>query len=182
MSRDRELCKKDKRLLVLLTLGAIMLLLHQNYTRLPELKISQPVWLEMHTDDVTLYRCDQIFPESIQGEKIQRSVLPDDHGVQETLAAKLTSSSAVAVENSNGTVHFPSLSPRLSFFLGQGMPVNAAESAELVLIPGIGPGLAENIVQYRRQKGRINNRLDLVAVSGIGRQRAEKLTPYITFE
>lgn len=46
--------------------------------------------------------------------------------------------------------------------------LNSATQSELESIPGIGPVMANRIIEYREQKGRFQNLAELDAVSGIG--------------
>lgn len=58
--------------------------------------------------------------------------------------------------------------------------INQAGTAELDKIPGIGPALAERIIQYRTEHGPFARPEDLQKVSGIGSKTYEKMAPYVT--
>ena len=60
--------------------------------------------------------------------------------------------------------------------------INQAGVAELEGLPGIGPALAEQIVEDRRSHGSFLHREDLARVPGIGTKRAEALAAYVTTE
>lgn len=62
---------------------------------------------------------------------------------------------------------------------GQTLDVNTATAAELVALPGVGPGLARRIIEYREQNGRFQTVDDLQNVSGIGPSKFEKMQPYV---
>ncbi|MBU1049328.1 ComEA family DNA-binding protein [Candidatus Bipolaricaulota bacterium] len=57
------------------------------------------------------------------------------------------------------------------------MPVNinSATSDELITLPGIGPALAQRIIEERRENGPFGTVEDLVRVSGIGPKTVEGL-------
>lgn len=60
------------------------------------------------------------------------------------------------------------------------LDVNTASAEELEKVPGIGPGLAAKIIQYRHQSGRFETCDDLQKVGGIGKAKLEKFRPYLT--
>jgi competence protein ComEA len=53
------------------------------------------------------------------------------------------------------------------------LPLNSASAAELELLPGIGPALAQNIVEYRDRHGPFQRIEDLLEVDGIGPAKLE---------
>lgn len=58
--------------------------------------------------------------------------------------------------------------------------INKADSAELETVKGIGPMLAQRIIDYRQANGRFENLEDLVNVPGIGPSKFEKIRSQIT--
>ncbi len=58
--------------------------------------------------------------------------------------------------------------------------LNAATSAELQAVPGIGKVLADRIVEFREKNGPFGRVDDLIKVQGIGEKSLEKLRPYLT--
>ena len=56
--------------------------------------------------------------------------------------------------------------------------LNTATLGELQTLPGIGPKLAESIVQYRDQHAPIHNFDDILNVRGIGTKRHSTIKPY----
>ena len=56
---------------------------------------------------------------------------------------------------------------------------NLASKADLETLPGIGPVMAQRIIDYRRAHGPYKTIADLRKVSGIGRKKLEKLRPYV---
>ncbi len=59
--------------------------------------------------------------------------------------------------------------------------INQAPLAELTLLPGIGPQLAERIVLNRPQNGLFSSLDDLRRVPGIGPKTLEQLQPMLIF-
>lgn len=62
------------------------------------------------------------------------------------------------------------------------LSLNAAGEGDLVSLPGIGPVLAQRIVEYRRRHGPFRRVEDLLQVEGIGPRLLERLRPLITVE
>lgn len=60
--------------------------------------------------------------------------------------------------------------------------LNSADAAELEELPGIGPALAEAIVQYREAHGPFESVEELDEVPGIGPAKIEAARPYIRLE
>jgi competence protein ComEA len=57
--------------------------------------------------------------------------------------------------------------------------VNRAYWPELIQLPGIGPTLAQRLVDERAQNGAFRNFEDLSRVSGIGPRTLERIRPYL---
>lgn len=58
--------------------------------------------------------------------------------------------------------------------------LNTADAEQLEAIPGIGPVLAQRIIEYRQTHGRFQSVDDLLEVHGIGAKRLESMRPYVT--
>ena len=59
--------------------------------------------------------------------------------------------------------------------------LNSTPLEVLTIIPGVGRGLAANIVDYRDKVGPITSRSDLVKVRGIGPKKTEVIERYIVY-
>ena len=57
--------------------------------------------------------------------------------------------------------------------------MNTAGVAELERLPGVGPGLARRITEYRTQYGYFHSAEELMRVRGIGPKTLETLREYI---
>jgi len=58
--------------------------------------------------------------------------------------------------------------------------LNTATSAELQLVPGIGPATADRILEMRKSYGAFKSVDDLLAIKGIGAKRLDKMRKYLT--
>jgi competence protein ComEA len=59
---------------------------------------------------------------------------------------------------------------------------NSATAAELQLLPGIGPAIAERIVAYRKEHGKFTSIDALGEVKGIGPRILERIRPYLSLQ
>lgn len=62
---------------------------------------------------------------------------------------------------------------------GQTLDVNTASVQELTQLPGVGPGLAQRIVDFRAQNGPFQTVDDLQNVPGLGPSKFDRLEPYV---
>lgn len=58
--------------------------------------------------------------------------------------------------------------------------INFATAKELAMLPGIGDGYAQRIVEYRENNGPFLSIKDLMNIKGIGEKRFESISDYIT--
>ena len=59
---------------------------------------------------------------------------------------------------------------------------NQADASRLATLPGIGPAVANAIVQFRTMHGPFRDLSDLQGVPGIGPNRLKRMLPYLTLE
>ena len=90
-----------------------------------------------------------------------------------TFAIRLLWSPVVDLHQSTGLTAVPQL-------MEDKLDINRATAEELELLPGIGPAIAQRIVDYRRQNGPFPSIEALIEVKGIGEKTLEALKPYIT--
>jgi competence ComEA-like helix-hairpin-helix protein len=74
------------------------------------------------------------------------------------------------------------LPPQVANLFWQPIPVNRADADILTSLPGIGPVLAERIVQHRKQHGPFRLKNDLLQVEGIGAKKFAALVDHITLD
>jgi comEA protein len=60
--------------------------------------------------------------------------------------------------------------------------INTADTAQLSLLPRVGPKVAQRIVDYRTQHGQFKKTSDLMQVKGIGDKTFQRLSSYIAVE
>jgi comEA protein len=58
--------------------------------------------------------------------------------------------------------------------------INTAETEELMLLPSVGEGRAEDIIEYREENGDFSCIEDIMQVSGIGEKTFEEIKEQIT--
>ncbi len=58
--------------------------------------------------------------------------------------------------------------------------LNTASLADLQTLPGVGPSLAQRILDYRKQNGGFKTIEELMNVKGIGEKSFEKIRPLVT--
>jgi competence protein ComEA len=63
---------------------------------------------------------------------------------------------------------------------GELININTATDAELESLPGIGPSLAQNIIEWRDTHGPFLEPEDIIQVSGIGQSKLEQIIDLIT--
>ena len=59
------------------------------------------------------------------------------------------------------------------------LDLNRVERAELLQLPGVGPGMADAILSHRNSRGRFDAVDDLTAVPGVGDKTLDKLRPFL---
>lgn len=60
--------------------------------------------------------------------------------------------------------------------------LNTAESAELQLLPRVGPALAERIIEFRKKNGSFKSTEELMLVRGIGEKTFAQMKPYLSIK
>lgn len=65
---------------------------------------------------------------------------------------------------------------------GRRLDINRASAAELELLPGVGPSLAQRLVEARTRQGNFRTGEELRKVKGVGAKTLAKLLPYLKFD
>jgi len=92
--------------------------------------------------------------------------------------AKLSSGSKVEVTTDGPCRVSRMVGPQL-LTLGLALDLNHATASDLEALPGIGPVLAQRIIDYRQSRGPFKNVDDLENVSGIGPKKLAQIKPYL---
>jgi competence protein ComEA len=74
------------------------------------------------------------------------------------------------------------LPPAVANIFFQPIPINSADKNILVSLPGIGPVLAEKIVQRRNQHGPFRSKDELLLIAGIGPKKYKALFDHIILD
>lgn len=57
--------------------------------------------------------------------------------------------------------------------------INTADTEALMLLPRIGPSVAQRIVEFREKNGRFKSTEDLMLVRGVGEKTFELIKPHV---
>lgn len=74
-----------------------------------------------------------------------------------------------------------SVPPEISWLFHLPLPINQADQESLMLLPRIGPVLAQRIIAFREAQGPITGPADFIRVKGIGPKMTARLTPLLCF-
>ena len=103
------------------------------------------------------------------------AVVPGDRGVSADSVVVVRADSSAAPSIGRVTLGAERASPFRDGYLD----LNAADSLDLLELPGIGPALAGRILALRRQRGGFRSVEELHAVRGIGEKRFARLAELV---
>jgi competence ComEA-like helix-hairpin-helix protein len=82
----------------------------------------------------------------------------------------------------DGAASFSRMNGRKSLSLGVPIGINSAGVNDLDELPGIGPKLAERIIEYRTLRSSFSSIDELYNVDGIGQKKLEAIRPLINLD
>lgn len=124
------------------------------------------------------FKNQQTAPENAQGTAGTVNPVSPDNSAGNTGNTGNTANTANTAKASSTASAAPS--PGTSGNSGDMININTADAAELDKLPGVGPALAQRIIQYRTDHGLFANPEDLKNVSGIGDKTYEKMAAQVT--
>ena len=91
-----------------------------------------------------------------------------------------TKTPTATVSESTAASELPPESTQGAAYVDGLLDINLASVEDFTTLPGIGPALAQRIVDYREQNGRFSSVEELRNISGIGEKRLSAILEYIT--
>ncbi|MGD9819432.1 MAG: ComEA family DNA-binding protein [Desulfomonilaceae bacterium] len=97
----------------------------------------------------------------------------------ETADKLLPCDTVIHVDKSNQDIAFSRIPGGQLIALGKKVSLNSSSKEDLEAVPGIGPKMAERIVDYRSKIGSFSSLNELKNVSGIGNKKLDKLKEFL---
>jgi len=107
---------------------------------------------------------------------LSHEALTADHSIT---ALDLSSASAISISEEGGVLKIVELSAAKKLALGLPIDLNRATEEELMLVPGIGEGMAARIVETRQTRGKFGELADLTTIPGIKERKLRQLEKYL---
>ncbi|MGB3211968.1 MAG: helix-hairpin-helix domain-containing protein [Desulforhopalus sp.] len=86
------------------------------------------------------------------------------------------------METGRGVTGNEAIPARYSPFFFKEIPINSVNKDMLMTVDGIGPALADKIIDYRQRFGLFSTSTDLQNIQGIGPLRAARLSTALRFD
>ena len=96
------------------------------------------------------------------------------------MAAILGSAVSAAAASAQNKATTPKAAATVTATATAPVNLNTATAEQLATIPGVGPKMAERIIDYRQKNGGFKKVEDLMNVSGVGEKSFLKMKPLIT--
>jgi competence protein ComEA len=147
--------KKDKRMLVLLALGAVIL--------------ANGWWSN---------RAGMVQQSTVYGVAMDPSGRPELIRTDASRVEFFSRENIVMLDQQNCST----IPPRFALFFDRPLPINHADYAALTMLPGIGPKLANRILDHRKKGGWFSGSADLSLIRGVSTKLAAGLEDRLCFE
>jgi len=99
----------------------------------------------------------------------------------DSAAVKVTQSGLLRVAGEGeGRVSLHPFDPLKKKVLSIPVNINTANAEELDILPGVGPKMAQAIVEFRKANGKFSALEDLQKVKGLGPKKFAAIRPHIT--
>lgn len=135
----------------------------------PYKPMPQPVMVVPEQSQGQVVQGQAVQGQAVQGQAVQGQATQAQVAQGQMVQGQAPQGQMVAYPNQV----YPSVTSNL-------ININTADAKELQELPGIGPVLAERIIQYRMEHGYFARPEDLKRVSGIGDKTFEKMAPMVT--
>lgn len=116
---------------------------------------------------------DRLRPESVESSK-----QPECRQLDLTTSALITVSCNDIIESFLPTKN----ASDMAVFFFEPIPINQASFTLLQTVKGVGPRLAQEIIDYRKRFGPFSGEQSLKKLAGVGEKRARYLATQFTFE
>jgi competence ComEA-like helix-hairpin-helix protein len=170
-----DFAKSYNRSILLLALSVTVFYVLSTYLPEPsstakKKTISKPVYIEIAKEDEPPYVIE--FDDISEANKFAESYR----------LHRLPKNGDKLIITGEDKITFSRINGRKGLALGVPIGINSAAVEDLIILPGIGPKLAEKIIEYRKFKGRFKNPNDLKKVDGIGKKKLESIRQLISLD
>jgi competence ComEA-like helix-hairpin-helix protein len=175
MKFDYEFKKSYNRSILFLSLFVTVFYVLVNYIPIRsssegKQSISKPVYVEIATENESSYIVElEGDEEASKLVEFYRLTRPPKNGDKLIISGE----SKIILSRING---------KKSLALGIPIGINSATIEDLIMLPGIGPKLAEKIIEYREFNGRFKNPSELQNVNGIGEKKFKSIKRLISLD